>query len=424
MSASRDTPASKSALVSWCLYDWANSAFPTLIMTFVFAAYFTKGVAVDVVSGTALWGWGVSASAFVVAILSPVLGAVADQKGRRKPWIATFTVLCIAASAALWFIKPDPAFVIPALILVAFANGAFEFAMVFYNAMLPDLAGRARIGRLSGYGWGLGYIGGLAALAIVLLAFVQTETPLFGLDKEMAEHVRATGPFVALWMALFSLPLFLFTPDRDKTGMGFYRAVFEGVATLADTIKRVRDYKDAARFLLARMIYADGLNTLFAFGGIYAVGTFAMTFDELILFGIGMNVTAGIGAAAFAPLDDKIGPKRTIQIAVSGLIVLGAALLVVDTKALFWVFGLPLGLFVGPAQAASRSMMAHLAPKEIETEMFGLFALSGKATAFMGPAVLGLATTAFASQRAGMATILVFFVVGLFLLRAVPDARG
>ena len=416
--------ASKSALVSWCLYDWANSAFPTVILTFVFSAYFTKGVAADAISGTELWGFGISISALVVAVLSPLLGAAADRGGTRKPWVAAFTALCVAASALLWFIEPDPSFVLPALVLVGVANGAFEFAMVFYNAMLPDLAAKGRIGRLSGYGWGLGYLGGLLSLGLVLVAFVQTDTPAFGLSKEMAEHVRAAGPLVAIWMAVFSLPFFLFTPDRKKTGVGFVRALTDGWTTLIETLRRVRDYKDAARFLLARMIYTDGLNTLFAFGGIYAAGTFAMTFDELILFGIAMNVTAGLGAAAFAPIDDRIGPKRTIQIAVGCLVILGAALVLVEGKEMFWLFGLPLGLFVGPAQAASRSMMAHLAPKEMTTEMFGLYALSGKATAFVGPALLGVVTASFNSQRAGMATILIFFVAGLWLLRKVPDVRG
>ena len=171
------------------------------------------------------------------------------------------------------------------------------------------------------------------------------------------------------------------------------------------------------------MIYTDGLNTLFAFGGIYAAGCFGMDFSELILFGIAINVTAGLGAAGFAWIDDRIGPKRTIQIAVIGLTVLGGALVLVEGKTLFWVFALPLGIFGGPAQAASRSLMAHMAPAEIRTEMFGLYALSGKATAFMGPALLAWVTVAFGSQRAGMATILVFFVVGLVILSSVPDRR-
>ena len=415
--------ADRKGLIAWALYDWANSAFPTVIATFVFAAYFTKGVAADTVTGTAQWGWAMSLSALSVAALGPVLGAVADFGGRRKPWLAVLTALCVGATALLWYTEPDPSWALWALILVALANFAFEMGMVFYNAMLPDLAPPSRLGRWSGWGWGTGYAGGLACLVLALIALVQAETPLFGLDKDAAEHVRATAPLVAVWFALFSLPLFLFTPDKPSGGLPAAEAVHRGLAAFARTIKRVREHMVIARFLLARMIYTDGLNTLFAFGGIYAAGTFGMDFEELIIFGIGMNVTAGLGAAAFAWADDAFGPKRVIVISVIGLSLLGAVLLVVDTKTLFWVFGLPLGLFVGPAQAASRSMMARLAPPDLRTEMFGLYAFSGKATAFMGPALLGWVTVAADSQRAGMATILAFFVVGLLLLLPLPDAK-
>jgi len=418
------TPASRLGSFSWCLYDWANSAFPTVITTFVFPAYFIKAIAADEISGTSQWGWTLSLSGLAVAVAAPLLGAVADYAGRRKPWILAFTLLSAVLTGLLWNAKPDVAFILLALVLAGGANFAFEMAMVFYNAMLPDLTTRGRIGRLSGWGWGLGYAGGLACLGVALVALVQAEVPVFGLDKETSEHLRAMGPLVALWMVVFAVPLFLWTPDRPSTGKAAGEAIREGWAALVNTIRRVREFRTVVRYLIARMIYIDGLNTLFAFGGIYAAGTFGMDFSELILFGIAINVTAGLGAAGFAWIDDWIGPKRTIQIAVTGLMFLGSALLVVEGKTMFWVFALPLGIFVGPAQAASRSLMAHLAPADMRTEMFGLYALSGKATAFLGPALLAWVTVAFDSQRAGMATIIVFFVVGLFLLAGVPDQRG
>ena len=411
----------RAGLVAWALYDWANSAFPTVIATFVFAAYFTKGVAPDPVTGTSWWGWAMSVSGLSVALLGPVLGAVADSGGRRKPWLAVLTALCVITTALLWYVEPDASWALSALVLVAFANFAFEMGMVFYNAMLPDLAPKEKLGRWSGWGWGTGYAGGLVCLAVALVGLVQADSPWFGLDKDAAEHVRATALLVSLWFALFSLPLFLLTPDKPAGGMSAGAAIRAGVGALVGTLKRIRDYATAARFLLAHMIYTDGLNTLFAFGGIYAAGTFGMGFEELIIFGIAMNVTAGLGAAAFAWADDRFGPKRVIMISVVGLAVLGGALLLVEGKTLFWVFGLPLGLFVGPAQAASRSMMARLAPPELRTEMFGLYAFSGKATAFLGPALLGWVTAVTASQRAGMATILVFFLVGLALLWPLKD---
>ena len=415
------TPAHRLGRFSWCLYDWANSAFPTVITTFVFSAYFTKAIAADEITGTSQWGWALSLSGLAVA--APLLGAVADHTGRRKHWIFAFTVLTAVLTGLLWNAKPDVAFIVLALVLMGVANFAFEMAMVFYNAMLPDLTTRDRIGRLSGWGWGLGYAGGLACLGLALVALVEAETPIFGLDKATSEHLRAMGPLVAIWMVVFAVPLFLWTPDRPSSGMAAGRAIREGWASLLNTIRRVREFRSVVRYLIARMIYIDGLNTLFAFGGIYAAGTFGMDFSELILFGIAINVTAGLGAAGFAWIDDWIGPKRTIQIAVTGLMVLGSGLLLVEGKTMFWVFALPLGIFVGPAQAASRTLMAHLAPEDMRTKMFGLYALSGKATAFMGPALLAWVTVAFNSQRAGMATIIVFFVVGLVLLAGVPDQR-
>ena len=409
------------AVFAWCFFDWANSGFPTVITTFVFAAYFAKAVAVDEVAGTAMWGWAMSASMACVAVAGPVLGAIADQAGRRKPWIAFFTVLCAVSTAALWFVKPDPGYALFALIAFGFASFAFEMGMVFYNAMLPDLAAPARIGRISGWAWGLGYVGGLLCLVVALVAFVQPDPALFGLDKSNSEHIRACALLVAVWVCLFALPMFVWTPDRPSSSMSLAKAASDGVRTLGATLRRFRDHGPVLRFLIARMIFTDGLTTLFAFGGIYAVGTFGMTFEDLLIFGIAMNVTAGLGAGAFAWVDDKIGSKPTILIALCALFVLGLVLVLIESSFLFWVFGVPLGLFVGPAQAASRTMMAKMAPADIRTEMFGLYALSGKATAFIGPAVLAWATVTFDSQRAGMATVLIFFALGAILLLPVRE---
>ena len=406
------------ATVAWCFYDWANSAYPTVIVTFVFAAYYVGVVAETPESGTGDWGVAMSLSGLVVAVLAPVLGAIADQGGRRKPWIGLFTGLAVISGALLWWIEPEPepAFAIAALALVALGNAAFEFGQVFYNAMLPDVASRERLGRISGWAWGLGYAGGLVCLALTLVLFVQPEHPLFGLDKDRAEQVRIAGPFVALWFAAFSWPLFVFTPDRPGTAPPIGQAVAQGLRTLASTLKSLPRRGQIARFLLARMLYTDGLNTLFAFGGIYAAGTFGMDFEEILIFGILLNVTAGLGAAAFGWVDDIFGAKRTIVIAVAALTFLGALILVVESRSAFVVLGCLIGVFLGPAQSASRTLMARLAPPEIRTELFGLYALSGKATAFLGPALVGGVTVWADSQRAGMATILIFFVAGLVLL--------
>ncbi len=413
--------ASRRARFAWCFFDWANSAFPAVIVTFVFSAYFARGVAASVNEGTALWSAAVVGSAIAIALLSPVFGAVADRAGRRKPWLAGFSIVCIIATALLWFTTPDPDSVLWALVMFALANAAFEIGMVFYNAMLPAIAPPGGIGRLSGWGWGLGYFGGLVCLVIALLVFVEADPPPFGLDRGAAEHIRIVAPLAALWFAVFALPLFLFTPDAPPSAIRPARAMYEGFVTLIETFRRIRRYRDITRFLIARLLYVDGMNTMFAFGGIYAAGTFGMDLAEIIRFGIALNITAGIGAMSFAWIDDRIGPRRTILIALGGLVLFGLPLLTIESKAAFWALALPLGIFMGPAQAASRSLMARLAPDDMRAEMFGLFAMSGKVTAFIGPAAFGAATLAFESQRAGMATVIVLLALGFAVLLSVRE---
>jgi UMF1 family MFS transporter len=413
--------ATRSALIAWCLYDWANSSFPAVILTFVFAAYFAQGVAANPVEATGQWGFAITVSGIAIAVLSPVLGAIADQNGRRKPWVLVFSLLCIVTTALLWWVKPDPSYVALALVCLAVGNFAFEFAFVFYNAMLNDLVPPDRLGRLSGWGWGAGYAGGLVCLVIVLVGFVSADPPWFGIGKEEAAHVRVAGPIAALWFAAFAWPLFVFTPDQPGRGVAPVAAIRNGLRALWSTVLNLRHYRNIARYVIAHMVYTDGLNTLFAFGGIYAAGEFGMAVEEVIWFGIALNLSAGLGAAGFAWVDDWIGAKRTIVIALVGLIVTGIAILSTDDKTIFWALGIALGTFFGPAQAASRSLMARLAPPDMQAEMFGLHALSGKATAFLGPALFGWATVTFGTQRAGMAVVLVFLALGGLLLWTVEE---
>ncbi len=422
---SKPALSSRLAQFSWCLYDWANSAFSAVVITFVFSAYFTQTVAADPIIGTALWGRTLSLAALIVAFSSPVLGAIADKTGSRKPWLGGFTIGAVLATAMLWFIQPSPSHALLALVLVGLGVIAFDFAAIFYNALLPTLVPHHKVGRLSGWGWAAGYAGGLACLVVALLGFVQSEVPWFGLDSDSAEPVRAAMVMVAVWFGIFSIPMFLCTPDRGRTRYPIGMAIRFGVRELLDTFRNVRQHRNIMKFLAARMLYADGLNTLFSFAGVYAAGTFGMTMSEIIRFGIALNVTAGLGAAAFAWIDDWIGSKRTILISLVSLITFGAALMLVESKSLFWPLGLAIGVFVGPIQAASRSFMVRLAPKDLETEMFGLFAFSGKATAFFGPLLVSTVTLQFASQRLGMATILGLFLAGFLVLLTVayPSAK-
>ncbi len=414
-------PLDRRAIAAWCLYDWANSAFPAVITTFVFATYFTQAVAPDPVTGTTLWGHALAVAGVAIAVLSPVLGSIADYTGRQKLWLALLSAFTVTIVALLWLVEPSPESVLLALVGIALATIGFEVGTVFYNALLPGVAPPDYVGRVSGWAWGLGYVGGIVCLGLLLVLFVQADTPLFGLDKASAEHVRIAGPFSALWFVVFAIPLFVFVAEPPAERLSFGAAAKRGIAELGHTLATLRQHRNIGWFLLANMTYTDGLTTLFAFGGVYAAGTFGMALDEVIVFGIALNVTAGIGAFAFAWIDDWIGARRTIAIGLASLIVVGAGLLVIESKTLFWGLGLLLGAFFGPVQAASRSLAARMAPPAHRGQVFGLFALSGRVTTFLGPATLAWATDLARSQRAGMATILLFLGAGLLLLLKVRE---
>jgi UMF1 family MFS transporter len=408
---------------SWALYDWANSAFTTLVVTFIYSTYFTKAMAPDEVTGTAWWSRAVATSAILTAVLSPILGAAADRAGARKRFLAVTTALCILATAALAFVSPSlPNAALLALALYVIGDFAFESGYTFYNAFLPTIASPARIGRVSGYGWGLGYIGGLVCMVVALVGFVQPEVPWFGLSKADGWNVRATNLLVAAWFLVFSLPLFLWVPE--KKAAAFRLDVRGTFRELGQTVRAIGRYREIVRFLVARLIFNDGLVTVFAFGGIYAAGTFGMTLDQVIVFGIALNVASGLGALAFGFLDDKIGGKKTIMLTLIAL--LGATALAVwaPDRTWLWVAGMLIGLFVGPNQSASRSLMARFVPEKHQAEFFGFFQFSGKVTSFFGPILLGTAAQLFNSQRAGVATVLIFFVVGGLLLATVNEEAG
>ena len=417
-------PENKRALWSWALYDWANSAFFTIILTFVFAQYFSVSVIQDEVAGTRAWGNIVGIAGVVIAILAPILGAIADQSGRRKPWLISFTLLCVISSAMLWTVTPDQSQFWTAALWVGLGTLGAEFAFIFYNSMLPDLARPERTGRWSGWAWGLGYVGGIASLVVALYGFIEADGTFFNLDRDAAEHVRATFVLVAVWYLVFALPAFFFIPDRPSTGLSLGAATRAGLVQLKESIAHVRQYRDIVRFLIARMLYTDGLATIFTFGGVYAAGTFNMSPTEVLQFAIALNVTAGLGALGFAWIDDALGGRNTILLSLLGLGCSAFAILVVDGATAFWIWGMILGIFVGPLQSASRSHLARVAPPHLQTQMFGLFAFSGKATAFAGPLLVGWVTSMTDSQRWGMSTILLFLVIGFVLMLKVPATEA
>jgi UMF1 family MFS transporter len=418
---SRKTQTDRQALFGWAMYDFANSSFTTLIVTFIYATYFVKAIAPDELTGTTLWSRAVTISALAVALLAPLLGALADHSGRRKRYLLLATLAAVFCSVMLYF--PRPGQVMAALVWFTLGNIAFELGCVFYNGFLPDLAPPEKIGSVSGYGWGLGYVGGLAAMFLAMVTMVNPETPWFGLSRELGQNIRATNLLVAAWFGLFSLPFFLLVKEpRPRPARPFQpRAAFN---RLAATFREIRRYRQIFRFLLARLLYNDGLITIFAFGGIYAATTFGFTFKEIMLFGIVLNIMAGLGAFAFGFCDDRLGGKTTVLISLAGLFGASVLALTATAKPWFWLAGVLVGIFSGPNQSASRSLLARLTPLSKENEFFGFFAFSGKFTAFLGPLALGILTRIFQSQRAGMAVVLVLFVAGGLLLWPVDEDAG
>jgi UMF1 family MFS transporter len=412
--------AGRGKVFAWALYDWANSAFPTVVSTFVIAAYFTQGIAADPATGQAQWGWMQAAAGIAIALLSPALGAVADAGGRRRFMLLCCTVVTATATGMIWFATPGPSSALWALCCVGVATVGFELGTVFYNAMLPSVAPPEKLGRVSGLAWGLGYAGGLGCLLVALFALVQPDPSPFGLDRAAAEHVRATAVLVAVWMIGFGWPVLLALPDPPPPRPSWGDAIRRGLSEIGRLLRGLPRNPAMGRFLLARLFYTDGLNTLFAFGAIYAAGRHGMAFEEILMFGIALNITAGLGAAAIGLLEDRLlGARNTVLVSLAAIIAVGTALVLVDSKTAFWALALVLGLFMGPAQSASRSFMAALAPPRDVTAHFGLFALSGRITGFLGPAVLAGVTAASGSQQAGMATVLGFLTLGGAILLTV-----
>lgn len=409
------------AIAAWCLFDWAIAPFPTIVTTFVFGTYFAKALASDPTQGSADWSFMVATAGVAIGILSPLLGAIADRMGHAKRGIGIFILPALLVSALLWFARPDPTLGLPVLILVGIGIVGFELALLFYNALLPSVAPGGIIGRVSGWGWAAGYAGGLSCLIVALLFLVQPLHPIFGIPVKAAANIRACGPLIALWMALFGWPLFALVPDAPRTGVPIGRAVGEGITELRATMARLRELPQMLRFLIASAFYRDGVTTILAIGGVYAGVTFGMDLGQVILFGIGLNVAASLGAAGFAWVDDWLGSKRTILIALLGLILFGASIILVTDKTWFVVLGLALGIFVGPAQSASRSLVVRLAPEGQVGRFFGLYALTGRAASFMGPLLFGIATQVTHSQRIGLTVILSLLIIGLLVLLSVRE---
>lgn len=440
-----DPPADRKGVFGWIMFDAAMQPWFTLVTTFVFGPYVVSALAASPAEGQALWGYAAGFAGLTIALLSPPLGAIADAAGPRKPWIALLGLVMAICAIGLWFAEPRvPYGLTLALILFAVGTVAAEMAGVFNNAMMPTLVPADRLGRLSAHGWAAGYCAAVVTILIAIGLLVGSpETgrtilglePLFGLDASAREGDRAVGPFTAIWFAVLVLPLMVFTPDRP-TMMPMSQAVGQGLADLREGLAALRGEKPLTTFLIAHMIYADGLVALFAFGGIYGTGVFGWTITEVGLFGILLTVTGTIGALIGGPLEDKVGAKPVILTSLGVLTLASLSVVSLSAETMFFVIpvspadglfattpeklylvlGGLMGAAAGPLQASSRALLARLAPPHARARTFGLFALSGKVTSFVGPWAVATVTALTMDQRAGISVLILFFVAGGALL--------
>jgi UMF1 family MFS transporter len=443
-------PARRLGIGGWMLFDWAAQPFFTVITTFIFGPYLVSRLTEDHAAGQAAWSYTLTISGIVIALLAPVMGSIADASGPRKPWIAFFAVIKIISLASLWYAVPGSSLFF-AMTMIVLATVAAEFSIVFNDSMMPRLVAPAEVGRISNIAWGLGYLGGMIVLiAVVTLLAASPDTgktligidPLFGLDPAKGEDARSTGPISALWYLVFILPMFFFTPDQGR-GLPIVRAVQTGLSELSSTLRDIRERPGILRFLIARMIYQDGVNGLLALGGTFAAGMFAWQTVELGVYGIILNVVAIGGCFYASRLDTRLGSKSVVvvslvclTIATLGIVSTGPGftlfglvpLPVDDTGGLFGtpaekayiLYGLLVGIAFGPVQASARSYLARSVHPDEAGRYFGLYALSGRATSFLAPLSVGLVTTATGSARLGMMTLVIFLVAGLVLLLRTP----
>ncbi|MBM3162199.1 MAG: MFS transporter [Chlorobi bacterium] len=398
-------------VISWLFFDFANTSFSVMMVTFAFPLYFKNVICGGDPSGDVLWGAGVSLSMLLVAVVSPVLGAASDYTGMRKRYLFFFTMLSVLATVLLGFSGPGMA--VSAIILFVLANMGFEGGLVFYDSYLKEITSEKSIGRVSGYGFAMGYLGSLSILLLM--------RPLLGggIVPENALNVQ-TGFFVtALFFAVFSLPLFLvLRDDRKRDGRAIsLPLVVRSIREVTHTVRHIMSYPDLARFLLAYFFYNDAILTVIAFSSIYAQNTFGFTTGELIVFFMLVQTTAIAGSVLFGFITDRIGPKRTIVFTLMIWFVVVLAAVFADSKELFFPAGMLAGMAMGSSQAASRSMMAKLTPREHVAEFFGFYdGTFGKASAIVGPLVFGMISVQSASQKVALSSLLAFFGIGLVLM--------
>ncbi|MFF1528534.1 MFS transporter [Cellulomonas sp. NPDC058312] len=426
-------------VVAWSLWDWGSAAFNAVITTFVFTRWLTSDAFVDpavvAAGGDALdaalaehstWlGWGLTAAGVLIALTAPLAGTRADGSGRRRRGLAVQTAVTVALCAAMALVRPDPdsltANLLLGIALLAAANVTFELGSVHYNALLPRVATPATLGRISGLGWGAGYVGGIVLLLILFVGFINPEVGWFGVTGDDGQNIRVAVLVSALWFGAFAVPVLLAVPDAPDAGTAARRrpGVVEAYRRIVADVRDLwRTSRSTVLFLLASAVYRDGLAGVFTFGAVIASGTFGFSASEVVVFAIAANVVAGVSTVLAGLLDDRVGPRALIVGSLVGLVVAGVstfALAGAGTSA-FWVCGLLLCVFVGPAQSASRSLLTRVAPDGRESQIFGLYATTGRAASFLAPMAFATFVAVSGSQRWGILGLVLVIGIGLAAL--------
>lgn len=460
--AASGEPAARSlGQYSWAAYEWARNPYILVVWIYLFAPYFVKSVVGSGVSGQALWGAIAAYAGLAVAVLAPFLGAIADAGGRRKPWIAFYTLVMAGAMLAMWYVMPHATgwALFYGGACVALANISYEFSVVFHNALLPTIASQRRVAALSGMGYALGNAAGVLLLLFMLVAFALPghvhwsfipARPLWGIDQAAHEPERLSGPVCAAWLLVFSLPLFLFTPDRASTRLPLGTAMVRGIKSVVATVASLREYRNVGTYLLARTFFNDGMTAVLTFGGIYASTTFRWGPISMLIYGIELSIFAVLGGFFGGWLADRLGAKRAIFVSIGGTAIAGLLTLTMAPDRILWfipydlhappLWSLPffntwpeliyLGLvnfiavLITAGYASSRTMLARIAPPAKVSEFFGLYSLSGTSTTFLATGFVSWLTAVSHSQRIGLLGETLFLAIGLSLMLFVREPRA
>jgi MFS transporter, UMF1 family len=416
-------------VLAWGLWDWGSSAYNAVILTFVFSVYLTDAVGRGLpgpIDAGAWLGYAIGAAGLLIALAAPVLGQRSDAAGRRKFATGVWTACTVATMAGLFAVREDYHWLWLGLLLLALGSIFYELASVSYNAMLVQVSTPATMGRISGFGWSMGYFGGIVQLLAVYIGLIAGDGGALGVSTADGLNIRVVALAAAAWFAVFAIPLLVVVPELPPADPGAAR-----LGVVGSYRKLVHDLRDLYRvsphtvyFLGASALFRDGLAAVFTFGAVLAVTVYGIDKGDVLIFGVVANVVSAAGALSGGVLEDRIGPKAVIMISLVGLLTAGGILLFVSGPGMFWIFGLFLTLFVGPAQSSSRTFLARLAPPGREGQMFGLYATTGRAVSFLAPTLFGVAITVFGAQRAGIAGILVVLAAGLAALAPVRSPRN